>query len=880
MMNEIEFVRYCQRLNLSPEAIEQITTIRQSQPVRRVSGRRSNMCARYPSHKMGRTIQAESRTVELVAIRCAYEFETSVLEYWDQPCQIKLTYQAKSGKKVTVKHTPDYFVLYEDQIGWEEWKPASQMNKLVNKMPARYEQQLNGRWRCPPGEEAAAMYGFFYTVRTEQEYSDIYQRNVAILEDYLLEKDTHPDDDACRKIIVTVKEHPGITLAELQREFHADDVLAAIAKRDIYTHLESVALVNAAEVTLFASAQLRDAHPKVTPNRDHRQQIAQLKPNDIVLWDERLWVVVNDGLEKIAMRGADGESQLMELSRAEWVQLVAQKRLLLPEKIASDASNYDRIQQCSPAALKRATKRAEMVKAYLAGKPVNDCAPRTLRRYARRYLAAEAKYGSGLLGVLDDNQQKGNRRTRLTKEASELLDTCIEDEYETLKQKPMQHVYNEYVRRCEASDVVAASYVTFVQRVKQRPQREQVKKRAGKRAAYQTGAQNVWLTYSTPRHGDFPWQLCHVDHTQLNLEIVCATTGKGLGRPWLSLLQDAFSRRILAVVLTFDPPSYRTCMNILVTCVQRHQRLPQQLVVDNGAEFRSNYFEGLLAYYSVTKLERPSGQPRFGSLIERLFRTSETELIHNLKGNTQATKGVRQLTKAVNPKAHAVWTLPDVHALFCRWGYEVYDQLHHSTLGQSPRAAYLSGMNQYGLRPSRQIRDDETFRMLVLPTTRRGSAKVQAGRGVRIQYLYYWCDVFRQQAVIGTEVAVKYDPRDVGIAYAFVNGVWERCVSEYYAVFHGRSEREMMLATAVLRKRLQQDRRQSNLNGKQLAAFLASAEGEEIVLEQQAKDRAFREAQIQIAPQEQMELVSSKPNPVEKQTIDIANLQQYGALEL
>jgi putative transposase len=350
----------------------------------------------------------------------------------------------------------------------------------------------------------------------------------------------------------------------------------------------------------------------------------------------------------------------------------------------------ERICQASPAALERAVERAHLVEALIAGQPTESkYAGRTVRRYRQRYLEAEAKYGSGLVGLLDENQRKGNHQPRLSVESATLLEQSITDSYETLKQKSIVCVYREYVRACQAKQIEPASYVTFASRVKERPLAEQVRKRQGERAAYQTGPQTWWITYDTPRHGDFPWQLSHIDHTQLNLEIVCATTGRVLGRPWLSVLLDAFSRRILAVYITFDVPSYRTCMVILAECVRRYQRLPQQIVVDNAPEFRGSYFEVLLAHYGVTKLSRPAAQPRAGSLIERLFRTSETEFVHNLLGNTQIMKQSRQVTPAVNPKNHAIWTLPSFSEQFCHWSYEVYDQLLHTTLGPPAKLIWL-----------------------------------------------------------------------------------------------------------------------------------------------------------------------------------------------
>jgi hypothetical protein len=77
----------------------------------------------------------------------------------------------------------------------------------------------------------------------------------------------------------------------------------------------------------------------------------------------------------------------------------------------------------------------------------------------------------------------------------------------------------------------------------------------------------------------------------LDIELRSSSTGRLLGRPWLTLLIDAYSRRILALYLTFDAPSYRSCMMALRICVQRCARFPQAIVVDGGKEFHSIYFD-------------------------------------------------------------------------------------------------------------------------------------------------------------------------------------------------------------------------------------------------------------------------------------------------
>ena len=266
----------------------------------------------------------------------------------------------------------------------------------------------------------------------------------------------------------------------------------------------------------------------------------------------------------------------------------------------------------------------------------------------------------------------------------------------------------------------------------------------------------------------------------------------------MTLLIDAFSRRCLALDLSFDAPSHRSCMMILRACVRRHGRLPQILVIDGGPEFQSTYFETLLARYECIKKTRPPAKGRFGSLVERAFGTTNTQFIHNLQGNTQITRNVRQVTKGVNPREHASWTLGALHERLSEYLFEVYDTIDHPALGQSPREAFRLGFEASGFRMERMIPYDQEFLMATLPTTAKGNAKLTPGRGVKIHHVYYWSNRFQDPAVENQQVPIRYDPFDAGAAYAFVQGHWVECHSEYHTVFHGHSEKELMIASKEL----------------------------------------------------------------------------------
>lgn len=124
--------------------------------------------------------------------------------------------------------------------------------------------------------------------------------------------------------------------------------------------------------------------------------------------------------------------------------------------------------------------------------------------------------------------------------------------------------------------------------------------------------------------------MAHIDHLEVDLQLCDSKTNQLLGKCWLTLMILSSPRRVAAFYETFDPPSYRSVMMVMRLCVKRYGRLPTAITVDGGPEFRSVYFEQLLALYRVRKHQRPAHEPRFGSPLERLFGTLDTSFILHL----------------------------------------------------------------------------------------------------------------------------------------------------------------------------------------------------------------------------------------------------------
>jgi len=222
-------------------------------------------------------------------------------------------------------------------------------------------------------------------------------------------------------------------------------------------------------------------------------------------------------------------------------------------------------------------------------------------------------------------------------------------------------------------------------------------------------------------------------------------------------------------------------------------------------------------------------------VIERLFNTTNEQFIYTLLGNTQAAKRARLLTRTVDPRHHALWMLPDLYTYLTEYAYQVYDQNEHSGIGMSPQAAYLWGMKQGGEREHRRIAYDDRFLKATCPTTTKGTVIVQKGSGIKVNHFYYWNNAFRNPEVIKTAVPVRYDPFDLSTAYAQVQGQWVTCRAPYL-ILEGHTEKELLIATAELRRQARRDGVRADLSSARLAAHMSKASAHEELLRQRLRD--------------------------------------------
>jgi putative transposase len=288
---------------------------------------------------MGLTIQFESHKVELWAIY-QMEHDEEVLEFYDQPPSFKIQYTNQQRRRIGHYHTPDFFVLRRDGAAWEEWKTEAQLQRLSEKYPTRYQRAEDGCWRCPPGEAHAGPLGLKYQVRTDAELHPIFIQNLMFLEDYLRFKAdvTPPNPERVRE---RVKAAPGITLAALlaaETALSANDVYVMVVTDQLYVDLKAVPLVEHGRVQLYPDRQtyetsVKRGHPQLAANRAN-QQPHTLVANTCLIWDGRLWTLVNLGETTTTLLPEVG--QPLQLPSAFFLQLLDGGTISLPEDEAQE----------------------------------------------------------------------------------------------------------------------------------------------------------------------------------------------------------------------------------------------------------------------------------------------------------------------------------------------------------------------------------------------------------------------------------------------------------------------------------------------------------------------------------------------------------------
>ena len=850
-------------LGSSQELQKLVLDALEGDPVRRVGSARGNTAVRFVSYTMDRVIQAESRTVALAfCYQC--EVDANVVLVLCEPLSLRVKTVDRLGKKRTRRYTADYLVLDNDGFALIECKPESWLEKEVEKPNSDYVRDRDGTWRFPAAEEAAGELGFTFRLFTSSDINPVWLRNVRYLIDFL-----HPGlaPQELGAVVSNVSVEGSVHLRDLLTNFPPEAVWSAIANGHVYVDLEA-AFVGDPD---FADGGVW-VHASKTPAREHKiasalppapSLVARLAPGAALQWNGVRWKVVNAGQDCVTVREA-------ETGRLEDMSLADVERLLAEGSLRADEPEDVREQRLAREHLARTASDHAMAEAYRrlellhyweehGRRPdgVSTVSMWKIRKWARE---GQVRYRDRFWGLVRmRGRQPGSHD--MDPDLAEMLKRVAE-EHSSPTGGNVKAAWAALMSECAERGVKSPSQRSLRRALKKASRKETTEKQQGRRAAYAVEGPVLYLKYSTPPHGDRVYEIGHVDHSPVEIKVVCSKTGVVLGTLILTLMTDAYSRVVLAYVLSFDPPSTQSVLRVLAECIRRHGRLPDNLVFDKASEFHANHTEQALKAFRVHKIERGTAKPRQGSTIERMFGITWEMFVHQLRGNTKLHVLGRQLSTSHDPKRHAVWTFASLSDAFDRWFYEVYPNLTHQGLGGRPDEVFRRSLEKSGVRHVRHIRfDDVDVRMrLKLSVSGNGSRNVDPGHGITVQYLRYWHDDFDLEEVSGTRVETKLDAADCSIVYARVLGEWKTCeLVELREVLTGMSRRRLQIAIAEFRQLRKQAKESAEFDAVAFGDFLreTKATGKRLMMEQQE-----REERAAAAPESPEEQDPSLPEPV------------------
>jgi len=288
----------------------------------------------------------------------------------------------------------------------------------------------------------------------------------------------------------------------------------------------------------------------------------------------------------------------------------------------------------------------------------------TLYRWLRDYESA----GRDVRVLAPAIKARGNRRKRLTgkklrefsdkdyeraRTVEDLIDQIIRTRYLSSNRPTVASIYENLQAlivednklRSDNDQLPIPDISSLYRRVKTLDPYEVDSARHGRKyanAKYRANQQGP-----RPAH---PLERVECDHTRLDLMVVDTKTRLPLGRPWLTVMLDVYSRMVLGIYLSFYHPSYLSVMQCLRHAIKpkyylrKHYPeikndwpaygLPELLVVDNGKEFHSRDFEDACLQLGVRYQYAPPYCGWYKGTMERWFGTQNTRLLHELPGTT------------------------------------------------------------------------------------------------------------------------------------------------------------------------------------------------------------------------------------------------------
>lgn len=365
---------------------------------------------------------------------------------------------------------------------------------------------------------------------------------------------------------------------------------------------------------------------------------------------------------------------------------------------------------------------------------------------------------------------------RLTPAQEAIVAHIIEQDYMRPERLSISAVVRRIEQECSAAKVKSPKRRAVRARIRAREPLQVAKARLGPHEGEAKQAPAI-RGVETSR----ALELVQIDHALIDLILV--TPGEGrqvIGRPWITLAIDVYTRCILGYYLGFEYPN-QTAVGL---CLE-HACLPKgpwlkRLEVDvdypmcgrmecvtwdNGKTFQALGVQAQCERYGIARRTRPPYKPHFGAYIERYIGTLMGK-VHMLPGTTFSNSKQRGDYPS---ERRAVMTFRE----FERWvAYAIAGEYHHSPHrglnGLTPMQAWIkawtSPRGECQLPPL--ISDPREFVLGFLPAKMRKVTR----EGLALHGLRYWDPALAPLINSQQLYRVHYHQGDLSKVYLYVDG--------------------------------------------------------------------------------------------------------------
>jgi putative transposase len=281
----------------------------------------------------------------------------------------------------------------------------------------------------------------------------------------------------------------------------------------------------------------------------------------------------------------------------------------------------------------------------------------------------------------------------------------------------------------------------------------------------------------------WPLAVIQIDHTSLDVILVDDTHRQPIGRPWITMAIDVYSRMVTGYYVSLDPTgNLSTGMCIAHSILPKDKWLEQhgiaghwpcwgfmdRIHTDNAKEFRGHMILRACQEYGIDLQFRPVRQPRYGGHIERLLGTL-LKKTHELPGTTFSNTSERGEYDA---EGQACFTFAEFEVWLAKCIVEVINQDFHRGIGTSPVRRYEEAMfGPHRLRPLPDtITKERELRLAFMPFEERTIQQT----GVVIDDIHYFHDILRPFINAHSpghsrsrKFTFKRDPRDISVIYFY-----------------------------------------------------------------------------------------------------------------